>query len=372
MSRIITVVSIALLAVALRYAPGEPMTALFDADPAKDINARSATQSFSANQQGVVRFLGGDGVTMLTGQIHRRNDDDDKDSVALAPVIVMAHGLGYSTDCGLTPFIEAFQQAGFAVFTFDFSSLGASDGIPRHQVRPGRQVDDLRSAVTTVKQHGPQLGFDASRLVLWGTSLAGGHVLHMASTLSKTKDISIRAVVSLVPALASPAESALGTIAASPGPALQGLAKVILAVIRCGMEILWTGNPWYIPLVGPPGSHAAMQNPGDQEGYLALKPANGGLYGWRNALTADSILHLLPYRPLNQKLDQIHFPCLLVAAQNDTLCPVRYAELAAQKVPKAELVVIPGKGHFDLYQGDGLQQVLSKMITFVKEQILDV
>lgn len=363
MSKIFTVLLIVVIAIALKNAPGAPMQTYFAERTSGE--APKDQQVFSVNEQGMVRFLGGDGITMLTGHIHRiEKQDDDKAS----PVVIMAHGLGYSADCGLSPFVEAFLEAGFAVFTFDYATLGASDGFSRHEVFPQRQVGDLQAAIKTVAQHGDQMGVDSSRIVLWGTSLGGGHVISAAATLHDHP--SIRAVMSMVPNLGSPLESALGTVAASPGPSLLGLAQVFMAVIRCGFERLWTGQPWYIPLVGTPGSNGLMQNPGDETGYLAMTPLDGGMYGWRNAVAADSVLYLLPYRPLSHaKLNQIKVPCLIVAAQADTLCPARYAVSAAQRIPRAHLAMIPNVGHFDLYQGEGLRQVLVEMTEFLKQQM---
>ena len=204
MSKILRGLLIVVIAIALRNAPGAPMHTYF-ADERTTKEAPKDQPSFSVNAQGVVRFVGGDGITRLTGHIHHREQNDD----TTAPVVIMAHGLGYSADCGLTPFIEAFQEAGFAVFTFDYATLGASDGFPRHEVFPQRQVGDLQAAVTAVAQHGDQLGVDSSRIVLWGTSLGGGHVISAAATLHDRPSM-IRAVVSLVPNLGSPLESALG------------------------------------------------------------------------------------------------------------------------------------------------------------------
>ena len=333
------------------------------ASASKGFDDTGVQHSFSVSEDGVVRFLGGDRSTLLTGRIHSASEHNNKDS----PVVIMAQGLGYTADGGFTPFVEAFQTNGFAVFTFDYANFGASDGFPRHRVVPRRQLEDLRAAIEVVTTHADELGADGSRLVLWGTSLGGGHVISMAAMLHNHP--SIRAVVSMVPSLASPTESVLGTIAASPGPALQGLVQVVLAVLRCAIEFLWTGNLWYIPLTGPPGSAAVMQNPGDEQGYLAMTPEDGGLHGWRNAVTADSVLHIFPYRPLNYQLDQITVPCLILAAEQDSMCASKYAVSASQKISQADLALIPEMGHFDLYRGNGLKQVLSKTISFLKAHV---
>ena len=83
----------------------------------------------------------------------------------------------------------------------------------------------------------------------------------------------------------------------------------------------------------------------------------------------DSV-YVLPYRPLSHaKLNQIKVPCLILAAQDDSMCASRFAVAAAQKIANAELALIPDKGHFDLYRGDGLQQVLARTTAFLKEHV---
>lgn len=42
---------------------------------------------------------------------------------------------------------------------------------------------------------------------------------------------------------------------------------------------------------------------------------------------------------------------MLIVAQNDILCPAKYAKVAAATIPNAELVLLPDTGHFDLYAG---------------------
>jgi hypothetical protein len=70
--------------------------------------------------------------------------------------------------------------------------FGGSDGEPRNWVAPKRHIADWLDAIKHVRE---QLAdrVDASRLALWGTSFAGGHVLVVAS---QTPNIS--AIVSQV------------------------------------------------------------------------------------------------------------------------------------------------------------------------------
>src|SRR5690606_27249429 len=86
---------------------------------------------------------------------------------------------------------RAFADAGFATLTFDYRSFGSSGGEPRQMVDIAGQLTDIRAAVTYVRSS-PRI--DRSRIVLWGTSLGGGHVVTAAADRED-----VAAVVAQVP-----------------------------------------------------------------------------------------------------------------------------------------------------------------------------
>ena len=90
------------------------------------------------------------------------------------PVVVMAHGLGGTKDSGLEPFAVGLAKAGLDVLAFDYRGFGDSAGEPRQRVDLDAQVEDYRAAMAAAAS---LPGVDRGRIVLWGVSLAGGHVL---------------------------------------------------------------------------------------------------------------------------------------------------------------------------------------------------
>jgi uncharacterized protein len=103
------------------------------------------------------------------------------------PVIVMAHGFANVRQARLPAFAERFVKAGYAAFYFDYRTFGDSEGEPRHWVHPCRQLQDWEAAIRYVQS---RPGVDSQRLVLWGTSFSGGHVLRLA-----TRDQHVAAVL---------------------------------------------------------------------------------------------------------------------------------------------------------------------------------
>src|SRR5271168_3704405 len=109
------------------------------------------------------------------------------------PAISMAHGYAGVKEHGLERFARGFAEAGFVVLLHDHRNFGASDGSLRHDIDPWRQIADWRRAISFLESL-PEV--DPTRIGIWGTSYAGGHVLVLGAT-----DRRIRAVVSQVPTI---------------------------------------------------------------------------------------------------------------------------------------------------------------------------
>ena len=105
----------------------------------------------------------------------------------------MAHGFGGTKDSGLLPFAEAFAEAGLDVLLFDYRCFGESTGEPRQLAWPSRHREDYTAAVEFARGLD---GVDPDRIVLWGTSWSGGHVVYVAAD-----DPRIAAMISQTPDL---------------------------------------------------------------------------------------------------------------------------------------------------------------------------
>lgn len=95
------------------------------------------------------------------------------------PVVVMVGGYGTTKEVFTDLYAEAFARAELAVRLYDHRGFGASDGEPRQEIDPWRQVEDLRHAIT----HASSLPtVDPARIGVWGSSYSGGHALVVAAT----------------------------------------------------------------------------------------------------------------------------------------------------------------------------------------------
>ncbi len=84
-----------------------------------------------------VEFKAEDGVTLRGWRYRPANGSGPW------PTIVMAHGFSAVKEMYLDRFAEVFAAAGLAALVFDNRNFGASDGEPRQEIDPWRQIERL-------------------------------------------------------------------------------------------------------------------------------------------------------------------------------------------------------------------------------------
>jgi alpha-beta hydrolase superfamily lysophospholipase len=252
-----------------------------------------------------------------------------------APCVVMAHGLGGTADSGLLPFAEAFAAAGYAAFVFDYRGFGRSGGGHRQVVSPSRQQDDYRAAVAAVATR-PEV--DAGRIVLWGCSMGGGHVLEVAREPGGSSTIA--AVISVVPLVDGRAAAVAAARQHRPSTLLRSAGTTMAARAATAL-----GRPEpLVPLVGPPGSHALLSLPGYEQAYTSVAGPT-----WRNEIGAGVGAELGSFRPVARAGELAGIPVLIQIADLDRSAPPHAAADAAFAA-RAEVRHYPGD-HFDLFPG---------------------
>jgi pimeloyl-ACP methyl ester carboxylesterase len=263
------------------------------------------------------------------------------------PCVVLGHGFAGTVDSGLLPFAERFAAAGVDALAFDYRHFGASDGEPRQLLSVRRQHEDYAAAIATARS---LPGVDPQRIVLWGSSYSGGHVVPVA-----VADGSVAAVISQVPAMDGLA--AILNVGRYAGPAQ--LAKLTLAGLRDLAAMLRGRPPVHLAVVGPPGSVAAMSTADAEPGMRAIAGPS-----WRNEVAARIMLVASSYRP-GRQADRLPCPILVQIADRDTVAPVKAAQAAAWLATgRAEVRTYP-IGHFDIYAGAPFERAVADQLYFL-------
>jgi pimeloyl-ACP methyl ester carboxylesterase len=276
----------------------------------------------------------------LAAYLYRPTAADDT-----SPCVVMAHGFSATRDDSLPAYAEAFRDAGFVVILFDYRHFGSSTGEPRQLLDIGRQHDDYRAAVQWARGLD---GVDPDRIVLWGSSFSGGHVLAVAAT-----DPRIAAVISQ-----GPFTDAIPTLMAVP---VRNQLLLTLAALRDQVGA-WLGRaPVLRPAVGEPGTVAAMTAPEAKPGFDALVAPESK---WCNEFAARLMLRFPFYRP-RLKAAKLRMPLLMCVCDQDATTPVAPALKAAERAPYSELRRYP-YGHFDIYHDP---QAKADQVDFLKRTV---
>ena len=263
------------------------------------------------------------------------------------PCVVMAHGLGGTKDAGLEPYAERFAQAGADVVLFDYRGFGTSDGEPRQVVDHRRHREDYQAVVA----HARALpGVDPDRIVLWGTSYSGGHVVAVAAD-----DPLIRGV--MAQGAAMDGLSAVLQVWSFAGP--RQLLRLTAHAIRDAGHAVLRRKPHTVPLVGPPDSLGAMTTVDAEPGYTAIAGPS-----WINELSARTALTMPMNRPV-RRARRLLMPVHLVVANHDEIAPPPAMERVARRVRGRVEVVRLDVGHFDIYVDDAFEQVVEAQVDFL-------
>lgn len=249
------------------------------------------------------------------------------------PLVVMSHGFVGHREW-VVPTAEVFAARGLACLVYDHACFGASDGEPRQEVDPARQVRGYRDAITFA---GTLPDVDSERIAIWGTSMAGAHVF----TVGALDGHRIRAIVSQVPAVAGL-------------PTFQRLVPAhlwpdLLGMIDADRKARFDGAaPMTIPVVSnDPAVPAAL--PG-ADTYEWLAKVSKEVPGYRNEVTVRSLDLCFEYTP-EAFLERIApTPIMMTIADQDNLCVTELQLAAYQRLrePK-QLQILPGN-HYAAYE----------------------
>ena len=257
--------------------------------------------------------------------------------------VVLAHGFGGVKEARLDAYAERFAGAGYAALVFDYRCHGDSGGEPRLLIDIGRQREDWRAAIAWAREID---GVDPDRIVAWGTSFSGGHVVELAAAGER-----LAAVIAQGPFMSGAA------VLRSAGPAHNN--RLTVAGVR-DLIAARRGGEHPIAVVGPPGTTAAMSSPDALPGYLALFPPG---FEWPNRFLPRGTMSL-PFQRPYAKAKRVTAPLLIQVMSDDVVTPPKPARKAAERAPRGELIEYPG-GHFDIYVGQPFERAVADQIEFL-------
>tara|TARA_R110002096_G_scaffold1376_15_gene7272 strand:+ start:305 stop:1222 length:918 start_codon:yes stop_codon:yes gene_type:complete len=238
------------------------------------------------------------------------------------PLVIATHGLSGIIDLDLRHYAAAFTAAGFACLAYDHRNWGRSDGGPRGESDPWRQVADLREAISFARAL-PQI--DPERIGLWGTSYAGGHVI-TATALDRR----VRATVSQVPLISGSRTFEAWVPAAK--------REKFLARLDADRDARYRGE-------APVTSPAALPDSETDE-WVRHSDIDGH---YENALTIRSFDLIRTYEPIDFAPRVTPTPLLMIVATNDVQTPTAWQHEAFALMGEPKQLVEIDCRHYDVY-----------------------
>lgn len=227
--------------------------------------------------------------------------------------------MGRHAPCGSTRTRSGSWLLVHAAVVFDYRGFGDSEGQPRQLLDISMQHDDWKAALAFARS---LPGIDADKVVAWGTSFGGGHVLTVAGHGEP-----LAAVIAQVPHVSGPAAVRATGIASS--------LRIAPYAIRDQVKALLRRDPGYVPLVARPGDLGIMSTPDALPGLEQLI-ADSGIApdAYRQDVAARIGLKIGLYSP-ERVVAKITCPTLVQIARNDAITPCAVAERAARRIAHA-------------------------------------
>jgi pimeloyl-ACP methyl ester carboxylesterase len=258
----------------------------------------------------------------------------------------MAHGLAGVKEMRLDAYATKFSEAGYKVLVFDYRHFGESEGLPRQLLSIKKQHQDWLAAISYISK---ETEIEDSKIILWGSSLSGGHVVEIANQIP-----TLAAVVSQVPHVN-------GISSAMAGNPLTNL-RLTSAAVKDYIGSLFGRPPIYVNACGEPGDLALMTGAGEKEGYLKLVPEN---FSFNQKVSARFVLSLVNYHP-GRQLKSLVMPTLIQVGLRDVTTPskktIKYCNRNNNiKVKSYDL------GHFSPYVDPDFSTFINDQISFLNK-----
>ena len=264
------------------------------------------------------------------------------------PIAVLAHGLGANHTMALARYEQHFAESGIATLAFDYRHLGESEGLPRQRLSLRHHRQDIAAAIDFARGL-PDV--DRDRVALWGTSLGAMHVLRVAANRTD-----VAAVVVQCPIVSGAA--ALRRL----GPA--AMVRMTPAIIEDTLRVALGRGRRYVPIVGPPGSLAAVTVPGAEDGWYSTVDPGGG---FDNRVAAANTIGIA-LTSAKRAARNICAPLLVCVSRRETLIDPVHAEDVARSAPRGEARYYDGD-HFEVYHQPLLEDLLTDQTAFLRKHL---
>lgn len=254
------------------------------------------------------------------------------------PGLVIGHGFGVVKEA-LPPHAAYLVEAGYVVLAIDYATFGASEGEPRRQLFPLRQVENFRDAISWFELRDE---VDADRIGIWGVSFGGGVVLYTAAVEQRVKVVVAQ----------SPALGRTWTRSLHNPFEWEEMQRLLLDDRRRRHA---TGRGDTIPLTAMHGTGTPSAMPGDALAVGFCEAAEAQMPTYKAELTLESVEKVIEFFP-DRVTDLIAPRPLLIVTNGayDLHHPLEQVRVAYDRAGEPKRLVVLPYDTVGLYSEPGL------------------
>lgn len=248
---------------------------------------------------------------------------------------------------------EQFQLHGITALIYDPRSIGTSDGTPRNEIDPPKQVEDYSDALTFLRSL-PIV--DSKAVGFWGMSFSATVALS-ASIFDKRAKF----VIAVCPLLIFDEFPAKHTL--------------IFAKAMQDRESQLRGNdPFYLPMMNSKGESPfpgmVMGMDGNEEVFRSIMSAKDRIPTFQNRTTIQSWYKMIQWQPMGVMQHVSPTPVMLVVPELDQVSPPeRQIALCESCTGRKKLHVAEGKGHLNVLSGPEFESLMKLQADWLKAEL---
>ena len=243
---------------------------------------------------------------------------------------------------------ESFQHEGITALIYDPRSIGCSDGLPRNEIDPMKQVEDYSDALTFLSKH-PLV--DPSQIAFWGMSFSGS-IAACAAALDKRAKL----VIMVCPFVKFYTQEKKSKV----------LAKAM--VDRASQA---KGNPPFsvAPFNSRGDNPAGMAAGGGIEAYeFMTNVKEHGAPNFENRTTIQSYYKIAMWQPWNLMQSINPTPVMMLVPENDAISkPDDQMQVFDKLEGPKRVFMAPEKGHLDVLSGPRSDEMMRQQVEFMDD-----
>jgi len=273
----------------------------------------------------------------IVGDLYLPNNSEGKKF----PAVILCHGFAGVKEVALPPYAEFFAEQGFVSLVFDYRGFGGSEG-ERGYLVPQRQVTDIRSAITYIQSLEE---FNTEKVSLWGSSFGGANAIYTASIDKRVKSL----VVQL--AFGSGERMIKGKMNDEEKSKIDStLAKAWAREVTSNKKLSLKADQ----ILTDDDSKTFYAKMSEEYPQMQVK------------IPITTLSYILELKP-EDVVSKVKQPILIIAAENDIVCPATESEILFSKAnePK-ELCILKKAKHFDTYSGENFKISSQRAVEWFK------